>query len=183
MSTLPTTITSKWLAEHEACAEDLALFEEEWPEGGAVTKESLTRASELGLDLDWLARRLLPKLMNAVYRANVSLLAEDYRIPRASLLLEYSERRAPLVAAFNVERTALYKEYKTIPSLEACGYSKDIRLLRAKYAVKCSPLEAYYTEQRLSLETKLREELRVLTLQTLLSLYELSPSGLPPSEP
>lgn len=183
MMNLPTTIDSKWLVEHEACAEDLALFEEEWPEGGAVTKESLTRALELGLDLEWLARRILPELLNAEYRANTSLLLEDYRIPRTSLFFEYETERAPLVVAYSAARAALYKEYGTNRPLEDCRHQETLRLLGAKYAAKCSPLKKHYTEQRLSLETEFRAKFRALTLQTLLSLYGLGPSGLPPSEP
>ena len=43
-----------------ACADQLAIFEREWPDGCAVTLDDCHRAVALGLDLNWAAENLLP---------------------------------------------------------------------------------------------------------------------------
>lgn len=48
-------ITAEWLRERRACVAEVRIFEAEWPNGVAVTPESIERARKLNLDLAWLA--------------------------------------------------------------------------------------------------------------------------------
>ena len=52
-------ITHIMLVELEACPMELADFDREWPAGASVTRGNFLRAGELGLDIHWLARRVL----------------------------------------------------------------------------------------------------------------------------
>ena len=52
-------IDIKWLRKHHACSnEQVALFTKEWPEGCEVTADTLARAVELDLDLEWFVKVL-----------------------------------------------------------------------------------------------------------------------------
>ena len=63
-----TTITLAWLREHHACADQVAIFEQEWGKQAELTRSNLERAIELHLDLEWLAPRILtaPALADAL---------------------------------------------------------------------------------------------------------------------
>ena len=52
-------ITAAMLRRMGACEEQVAAFEEEWPDGADVTEKNALRAVALGLDVDWLATRVL----------------------------------------------------------------------------------------------------------------------------
>ena len=61
------TITLAWLYKQNACPEQAAIFEAEWGEEARLTRENLERALALGLDLEWLAGRLLTAAALAEY--------------------------------------------------------------------------------------------------------------------
>ena len=52
-------ITKEQLQELNACSNIIELFSNEWPDGVMVTKENALRAAEIGLNINWLARRVL----------------------------------------------------------------------------------------------------------------------------
>ena len=63
-------ITRAWLVRREACAEQVAIFNAEWPTGAELTRDNLRRAAVSNLDLDWLARHMLnPASRRAYYEA------------------------------------------------------------------------------------------------------------------
>ena len=49
-------ITVAFLRKHGACADQVALFAETFPDGAEATAESLLLAARAGLAIDWLAR-------------------------------------------------------------------------------------------------------------------------------
>lgn len=51
-----------------ACARQLDIVWREWPDGIPVTRHAAQRAVELGLELDWAARRLLTPPGYRVFR-------------------------------------------------------------------------------------------------------------------
>ena len=57
---LPLMITAEALLQRVACETQVAVFRREWPDGCEVTEATLLRAAQLGLDLNWFARRFLP---------------------------------------------------------------------------------------------------------------------------
>ena len=62
------TVTLAWLREHRACADQVAIFKEEWGESADITRPNLERAAALGLDLYWLAERCLTAPALAEYQ-------------------------------------------------------------------------------------------------------------------
>ena len=83
---LPLTITRKWLDQHNACKDQADLFERIWPEGVAVTEEALADAAKAGLNLDWLAERVLSLPVYDEYLAKYALLYVDFQLERNALL-------------------------------------------------------------------------------------------------
>jgi len=54
-------ITGKWLADRDACEDQIAIFMAEWPKGATVSKCRLVRAGEIGLELNCFAKRIRRK--------------------------------------------------------------------------------------------------------------------------
>lgn len=52
-------ITTKWLEEHDACKEEIAVFRKEWGKSAPLTRKNLLRAMQLELNLEWLAAAIL----------------------------------------------------------------------------------------------------------------------------
>lgn len=59
--------------------EDLVTFEAEWPDSARLNKQELTRAVEMGLDLDWFARRVLRGAALEAYKQATAEAREAYR--------------------------------------------------------------------------------------------------------
>ena len=68
-------ITTEQLIGREACKDQVAIFNREWPSGTEITLKSLERATELELNLDWFAGRFLPPL---AYKAYLDAIREAY---------------------------------------------------------------------------------------------------------
>lgn len=140
MSTLPTTITSEWLVDHGACTSQRQLFEKEWPEGGNITKDSLIRGAELGLDLEWFAREIVPGLFGDEYRAKRDLLDVKYCAERDTLYTEYRTKRGALYAEYEVKVGPARSEYPTKrDSLDIEHWANSDALL-AEYKAKINVL-------------------------------------------
>ena len=88
----PTIISRKWLDEHGACREQAQLFERVWPDGVAVTRETLEQSAKKGLILEWLAERVLPC---SDY--------DDYKAQRDTLDAGYFAHLDPLEAAYRAQ--------------------------------------------------------------------------------
>ena len=52
-------ISHRWLTRHEACSDQVDIFDREWPDGADLTAQNIRRAAELHLDLHWLAIHIL----------------------------------------------------------------------------------------------------------------------------
>ncbi len=94
-------IDADWLKQRNACAEDLAAFEKEWPDGVDVTAASVLRAADLDMNLGWFAKKVLSVSdywsfvirndpMWCVYAAEPDFLQPDiwgvYKVARAKIL-------------------------------------------------------------------------------------------------
>ncbi len=59
------TVTTAWLRKHEACEEQVEIFQKEWGNKAYITRENLQRARRLGMDIGWLIWEVLnPRDMN-----------------------------------------------------------------------------------------------------------------------
>jgi len=72
------TITSDFLREHDACEDQVLIFEAEWPDGAELTLDNLLRAAELGLDIWWLALTVLHISTRARFCSSVHPAYEKY---------------------------------------------------------------------------------------------------------
>ena len=67
-----TLITSEWLCKKHACAEQVAVFEREWPDGAEITEANVLRALTLKLDIVWFAAVFLQPSAWAAYKEAVA---------------------------------------------------------------------------------------------------------------
>ena len=73
-------ITAKFLLDLGAMPDcnDLETFRAEWPRGCAVNEKNANRALELGLDVRWLAKKVLPDASHAKARDACSEARDAY---------------------------------------------------------------------------------------------------------
>ena len=108
-------ITARQLRAREACKRQVAIFKKEWPRGVRVTFDSLQRAAELELDLDWFADTFIPISAQAAYWKATAAAWPDFRKARDSAWAAYRNTRGSLLADF----------YKAVRSARA-AYFKAI---------------------------------------------------------
>jgi len=89
-------ITAEALKRLNACADQVALFEQHFPEGCIVTEEAALKAVAAGLDVAWFMRRQERPLREA-YEQQARPLWEAYAQQRR-LLREAHERQRALCA-------------------------------------------------------------------------------------
>ena len=78
---VPDRITADWLRAWGACKEQVAVVEREWPNGARPLLATARKAARLGLDVNWLARRLLPDhAWKEFERAEDELFSKYHRI-------------------------------------------------------------------------------------------------------
>ena len=111
---LPLTITPEWLKEHDACEDQVTLFEEIWPDGAAITQEALATAASAGLNLEWLAERLFSDSTYADYEVQRALLYADYLANRAPAYADYRAKWHLVCDEFDARLAALESEYAAV---------------------------------------------------------------------
>ena len=109
----PKVISRKWLRDHGACREQAQLFERVWPDGVAVTRETLEQSATAGLRLEWFAERVLPRSDYAAYRALLRAQEVVYIAELDALNAAYQEQLAPsMYADYFAQLDSLYAAYK-----------------------------------------------------------------------
>ena len=103
----PTIISRKWLDERNACRSQAQLFEQVWPDGVAVTRETLELSAKAGLILQWFAERVLPRSDYAAYRAQWDTLYADYQAQCDALYANYQAQRDTLCANYQAQYDTL----------------------------------------------------------------------------
>ena len=106
-------LTAEMLRARNACAGQVATFEDEWPDGVEVTEAVVRRAVELGLDIDWFAQNFL----------TAAAWAEYYKVT-ALALAEYDKVRAPARAEYDKVRAPAWAEYQKVTALALAEYDK-----------------------------------------------------------
>ena len=107
----PLTMTRKWLDNHNACDDQVSLFEETWPQGVTVTQEALANAAKAGLDLEWFAEKVLLRFVYANYKAKQGTLYADYKAKFAPLYANYEAKRDTLFADYLANENTLFADY------------------------------------------------------------------------
>ena len=101
-----TVITAKMLRAKNACENQVAIFEREWPKGARPTLKNIRRATELGLDVDWFARTFLDAPAWAAYKDARAAAWAAYKDARAAARVPYKEAKAPARVAYEEARAA-----------------------------------------------------------------------------
>ena len=97
-------ITAEMLRAKNACDDQVAIFEKEWPAGVEVTAAVVWRAVELELDIHWFAAKFLPTPAWAEYEKAIAAARAEYYKAVAPAWAEYEKAVAPaLIAALNLE--------------------------------------------------------------------------------
>ena len=86
-----TLITSEWLRKKHACAQQVAVFEREWPDGAEITEANVLRALTLNLDIVWFAAVYLQPSAWAAYEKATASAGAAYKEAIASAWAAYKE--------------------------------------------------------------------------------------------
>ena len=120
----PTIISRKWLDERGACREQAELFERVWPDGVAVTRETLEQFAKKGLPLEWLAEQVLPRPDSAAYQSQRAALYAAYQAQLDTLEAAYIAQRDTMEAAYFAHCDTLGAAYRA---------QRDTLLINALY--------------------------------------------------
>ncbi len=71
-------ITCEWLEEHEACEDHVEKFAATFGDRAELTRANAVRAVRAGLDIDWLATRLLDAPARRAYEEATTLAWRAY---------------------------------------------------------------------------------------------------------
>ena len=96
----PMKITAKFLAEHDACPEQVALFRKTFPRDGSVTMKNLLKAVEAGLSIDWLDQ-FIPPERSKLYDETIAAARKLYAAAIAPANKLYNEAIAPANKLYN----------------------------------------------------------------------------------
>ena len=107
-----TVITHDWLSKHQACKEQYAIFATEWPEGAPLTPANIHRAAELKLDIDWLAKRILPAPAWRAYEEATAPALRAYKEATAPALRAYKEATATALRAYKEATAPAWRAYE-----------------------------------------------------------------------
>ena len=119
-------ITKRQLHRLQACTEQVNLFTTEWPDGCEVNQANALRAIELGLDIDFLARKVL---------------TDDN-------LAEYNKVRDQAQAKYDKACDQAWAEYKKVRDQAQAEYNKVRDQAWAEYDKACAPAWAEYKKVR-----------------------------------
>jgi len=107
-------ITTDWLVSRDACADQIAIFAAEWPDGAELTERNLLRAAELHLDLYWLARCILPPQARAEYERVEGPAWAEYERVRDQARAEYERVKDQARAEYERVEGPARAEYERV---------------------------------------------------------------------
>src|SRR3990167_784120 len=112
-------ITREYLVGLGASCKQLDTFSDEWPDGAEITLDNCLRAAELGLDLDWLAKKMFPAPAWEAYLQATAPALEAYERAKAPAWEAFEKARATALEAYEQAiAPAFYKIYDEIPFSE-----------------------------------------------------------------
>ena len=146
-------ITNETLTRIRACEDQVQIFSLEWPDGCEVTVETILRAYSLGLNVDYVATKVLRATTLAEYeraratasdkyeratapawvehkRATDSALAEYLRARDSSAWALYERTRTTALAEYLRALSPAWAEYswaRATPLVKLCSDPKNIR--------------------------------------------------------
>ena len=141
---LPRKITSKWLNLQDACPEHVERFAKEWPYGVLVSKKALVHASELGLDIGWLAKKTMPRELYDVLCENTSPLTDAYWLELAPIYRALDDDILKMKDYSGTESKKLFKNYrlKRDALYANCKNKRDVFVIEALWHWRTSGTKA-----------------------------------------
>ena len=104
-------ITRALLKRKRACASQVALFAELFPDGAVVTETACVAVADK-FDWDWAALHLLPPLIRAEYDAKLVPIDAEYDAKLAPIEAEYRAKRAPVDAEYRAKLASIGAEHR-----------------------------------------------------------------------
>jgi hypothetical protein len=101
-------ITVEMLRAAEACEPQVKIFAGEWPDGGNVTAAACLRAAELGLNLGWAAKHLLPAPAGQAYDESCATAGKAYDEACATAGKAYDDAYATARKAYDEARATAF---------------------------------------------------------------------------
>jgi len=89
----PRAITVRWLKRHDACEDQFEKFRQTFGDRAELTRGNALLAASAGLDLDWLASRLLSVASLLVYEEAVDPAWQAFRDAKYAAWRAYEEAR------------------------------------------------------------------------------------------
>ena len=120
---MPKIITSEFLKTHGACADQIALFADLYPDGTELVPGSLLRAAEQGLNVDWLAK-FLSELAECAYNEATAPAKRAYREVTASAQCAYDEARASARRVCDEATTLAERAYREARAAAKRAYNE-----------------------------------------------------------
>ena len=177
----PTIISRKWLGDHGACREQLRLFARVWPDGVAVTRETLEQFAKKGLPLEWLAEQVLPRPDSAAYQSQRAALYAAYQAQLDTQEAAYFALIRTLDAAYIAQRDTMEAAYQEQLAPQYAAYQEQLRTQEAAYIAQRDTLDADYFAQIDPLEAAYRAQRDTLLINAVCDLYESDAPALPSS--
>jgi len=105
------TVTLAWLEKLGACNDHIELFAKTFGDSTAVTPEAITRAAAVGLDLDWIAERIITATALKAYKEAKAPAWKAYEEATAPALKAYEEGAATAFKAYEEGAATAFKAY------------------------------------------------------------------------
>ena len=107
-----TVVTAKMLRIKNACEDQAAIFEREWPKGAQPTLKNIRRATELDLNDEWFAKTFLDAAAGAAYEKARDAAWVVYKEATAAAWVAYKKARAAAWVAYKKAMAAAWVAYK-----------------------------------------------------------------------
>jgi len=117
----PIVLTAEWLDQQDACEDQAALAILYFGERATMTRTMLHECAALGLDLDWLAERILTPKQRAAYQQATATAWAAYQQATAPALAAHEQATNTARATFQQATAAAWATYQqaTAPALAA----------------------------------------------------------------
>lgn len=149
MSTLTMSVDEAWLRGLDACDEEYDMFCEEWPNGAEVSKANLDRADVLGMNIQWFACNVLPKVVFDECKEKHYPFLKEFERSSKIACEQYSLRRSEYYAEFSarlIEHPSIFaiSKFETVYNANIVAllirYQDDVASFKNEYTTKCNTL-------------------------------------------
>src|SRR3990167_9486911 len=126
-------ITPAMLQVFRPCVSQYRIFCSEWPDGAPITLDTLRRARELRLNIDWFASKFLSDPVWAEYEKARAVALAKYEKVYDAAWAEYEKVCTPALAKYKKARAAALDEYKKVRAVALDEYEKTRAAALAEY--------------------------------------------------